>query len=513
MRVVTAAQMVEAEQRTIAAGVPAVALMESAGRHVADIAFAMLEHGGPVAIVCGVGNNAGDGFVAARYLTNRGVPVTLILTRYLESLSPYLRALATPLIELQIPIVLLDGTQESIDRCRQVLGESELVVDALLGTGAQGAPRGAVRLAVECIAATKAKVLAVDLPTGVDADTGRVYGPTVTADTTVVMCAPKLGHLLPPGRERCGRLMVVDVGVPQAYVDALSTCEWIRPEDVGTWFPPRPEGSHKGTFGRVMVIAGSRNMPGAATLAVQGALRSGAGVCSWAGPASIMPIVAVRSPEATVYPLAEEDGAVSPEAVEYALRLAEGRAVALGPGMGVGATQGRFIHQLLAQVHSPLVVDADALTHLAQVGSWSEPPLAPRVLTPHPKEMARLLGEPVDAVLADRARAAREAAQRYQAVVVLKGMPTLVARPDGALRMCPVGNPVLSVGGSGDVLTGVIAGLLAQGLDGFTAATLGVAWHGEAADLLAADGEDASHTAGDLLERIPSARARLMRRR
>lgn len=512
MWVVTAEQMVQAERRTVAAGIPAAALMESAGRHVADTALGMLGRGGKVTILCGPGNNAGDGLVAARYLLNRGVRVTLLLTRPVDRLPEALQRLAAPLGAMGAALLEVEAAEAPPERLRALVRESDLVIDALLGTGARGAPRGAVRTAV-LLCAEAPKVLAVDLPTGVDADTGRVADAAVRADVTVVMSAPKPGHLLWPGRGHCGELVVADVGIPQAYIAEVASARWVRPPDAGRLLPARPVDAHKGTFGKVLVVAGSYRMPGAAVLALRAALHSGAGLCSWAGPRSVLPIAAACAPEATFYPLAEADGALEPAAAEEALALSEGRAVAVGPGLGAGEPQAAFVAAFLSRLRSPVVVDADALTHLGRLGRWPGPEGSPAVLTPHPRELARLLGTTAEEVLADRMGAAREAAARYGAVVLAKGVPTLVATPGGDVSICPAGNPVLAVGGSGDVLTGLIAGLLAQGLPPAEAAVLGAMWHGAAADLLAAGGEDAGHTASELVGMLAKARARLLAQR
>lgn len=510
MHVLTAAQMREAEQMTFTSGIPAEALMEVAGKSVAEAAREMLQPGGRVAVVCGAGNNGGDGFVAARYLLNQGMAVSVILTRAPEGLSGYAGQVLAPLADLGANVQLLTNDAGSVAEVRRLLHHSDVIIDALLGTGAEGPLRGAVQLAAGLIRAAERPVIAVDIPTGVASDSGAVVEDAVRAEVTVAMGAPKLGHLLLPGRLYCGRLVVADVGIPYRYVQAVSQAEWIQPETAGAWFPPRPVASHKGTFGSVLVVAGSYNMPGAAVLTVQAALRSGAGLVSWAGPESVWNAVSAHAPEATLFPLAEQDGMLSSGAVDAAAALLEGRrAVAVGPGLGLSKAVEEFVADLLSRTHVPAVVDADALTHLARIGGWPKDHETPRVLTPHPKEMARLLHTTVEDVQADRMGAVREAAQRYRSTVLLKGFPTLVADPSGYAGIVPAGNPVLSVGGTGDVLTGLIAGLLAQGVTPWRAACLGALWHGSAGDLLAKDGHDAAHTAGELVARLAAARAAL----
>lgn len=505
MFVVTSDQMRRAEEAVFAHGVPEAALMESAGRHVADCVWQLSGLGATVAVVCGVGHNGGDGLVAARYLANRGLNVQVVLSRPVEKLSPLLQALHAPLPAMEVPVVSLE---EAIEQ--GLLSKADWIVDALLGTGSSGPPRGAILRAVQEIQRASKPVVAVDLPTGVDADTGAVYTPCLQAEATVVMSAPKIGHLVEPGAACCGQLYVVDVGIPQVYLAQEAQASWIQPQEAARLFPSRPVHSHKGTFGKLLVIAGSYTMPGAAVLAVQAGLRSGVGLCSWAGPEAVCAPVAAGAPEATLFPLPGNAEILTEEAVSSALVAAEGRAVAIGPGIGLDERSERFVAQFLSQVKSPVVVDADALTHLANIGAWPGPKASLRILTPHPKEMARLLGTDIVDVLRDPLAAVREAALRYDAVVLLKGVPTLVAAPDGYVHVCRVGNPVLAVGGSGDVLTGIIGGLVAQGLSGAEAAILGAVWHGEAADLLAVGGEDAGHTAGELVGKLARARAKLL---
>lgn len=513
MMVVTTDQMYKAERQAMDAGISEAALLESAGRHVADIAADRVPRHGRVTILCGVGHNAGDGFVAARYLANRDLNVHLVLTRPIEQLSPTLQSLVAPLPSMGVKVVTLGDDESATERCRAILVESHLVIDALLGTGAKGEPRGAIRAAVNLVHALRSQVLAVDIPTGVDADSGKVSGASIRASATVVMSAPKPGHLLMPAAERCGDLLVVDVGIPRQLIEQVSQAKWVRPADVVPWFPARPIDSHKGTFGKILVIAGSRTMPGAAVLAVQAGLRSGAGLCSWAGPESLWSTIAAHAPEATVFSLPDRDGVLCSEAVAPALAAATDRCVALGPGMGLSHDAGAFVDEFLKAYPGPVVVDADGLTHLASLGSWPGEPRGSRVLTPHPKELARLLDVPLSGVLTDRMHAVRRAAKRYQAVVLLKGYPTLIANPEGQLFFCPVGNPVLAVGGSGDVLTGLIAGLLAQGMTPFEAAALGAVWHGTAGDLLAHHGENAAHTAVELVAKLAPARVQLLSQR
>lgn len=510
MWVTTGAQMAAVDRRAIDAGIAEAALLESAGRETARVAVEVAPPKGPIVVLCGPGNNGGDGLVAARTLSNWGWDVTVGLASPRARLGDVRGRLYDVLHQMGVRCIPLGDDPKGWDLLPAAMDRSALVIDALLGTGSKGEPTGTVRRALELLHAAGRPVLAVDLPSGVDADSGKVASCAVTAVATIAFAAPKPGHLLLPGRAHCGRLVIADIGIPHGFVAAESRMTWMQPDLARRLFPRRRLDAHKGTFGRAVIIAGSALMPGAATLSLRAALRSGAGLVTWAGPASILGIVAGYAAEATFAPLPERDGKLSESAVEAVAAEVQGASAALlGPGLGLGDEPFALVRGVLARIDRPTVVDADALTHLARVG-YSPQGASQLVLTPHAGEMARLLGTSVAEVADDRLLAVLRAAQQYEAVVLLKGSPTLIACPSGRLAFSTAGNPVLATGGSGDVLAGLIAGLLAQGVLPFDAAALGAYWHGTAADKMAADGEDAGHTAGDLLVHLPGARARLL---
>lgn len=517
MQVVTAQRMAMAETLAIQNGIAEEALIESAGRHVADTVHNVLrQHAGRrVVILCGPGKNGVDGFVAARYLHNRGYAVTYVLTHPIQSCH----ALGQPLhkVLLAMGVSSIDLSEENEDvwqQCVVALSECDVLVDALIGLGLNGPLRGNIARLVQHVhsnAADKFSV-AVDIPTGVYSDSAHVTSHALSADVTVVMTTVQPGHLLLPGHNHCGRLEICDVGVPSIFIDNVSHMAWCSMSEVAKRFPERPVDAHKGTFGHVLCVSGSVAMPGAATLALQACLRSGAGLCSWSGPQSLHAIIAGYSPDVMLYPLPEEDGYVREDGVPFVLhQMQKCDVLAIGPGLGRNDQVRQFVRSVLQSVHAPIVADADALYHLAHLGHWPHDEATVRIVTPHPKELARLIDTDVKAVLNNRVDAARQAARQYGAVVVSKGYPTLVAQPDGYVVVCHAGNPVLSVGGSGDVLTGLIAGLLAQGISAADAALVAVHWHGFAADRLARHGRNAGYTASELVEELVHARAHMRR--
>lgn len=507
-------EMAAIDRQTIERGITEAALLESAGRCVANAASRLLHRSGRVVVVCGPGNNGGDGLVAARYLANAGFQVEVFLTHSADQLSSLGAALTKVLQDDGIAVSSdlsegqLHGFAASVARC-------DLVIDALLGIGSRGEPRGAVSLAVQGLQGIRAPILAVDLPTGIDADTGQVRRLFVKAQATIALGAPKLGHFLLPGRLHCGKLTVADIGIPQSIIRSGTQMSWVDQKTAAAWLPPRPLDSHKGTFGKVLVIAGSETMPGAAVLALRGAIGSGAGLVRWAGPASAHALVASHVIECTFAPQTDRDGALAADAAgELASVTSDCDAVILGPGLSLAAGVQACVERLVREVNVPMVIDADGLTHLASVADRMEgrEPRYPaaRILTPHPGEMARLLGCDVEAVRCDPVGMAKEAAKRYAAITLLKGVPSVVADPNGEVALITAGNPVLATGGTGDVLVGIIGGLLAQGVVPWRAAGLAAYWHGKAAERMAVAGEDAGHPAGNLPAYLASARAEIL---
>jgi NAD(P)H-hydrate epimerase len=390
------------------------------------------------------------------------------------------------------------------------LANAAVVIDALLGTGVTGPVTGELG---EMITRTNAirggrKVIAVDLPTGVDADTGLIHGPAISAEVTVTMGALKPCLVLFPGTQQAGRLVVADIGIPpEVFEYRPSLAQVPTKQQAATWLPRRPATAHKRSVGWMMAIAGSFGMTGAASMACTAAYRSGAGLVRLALPSSLVPALNATLTEVVCRPLPETArGTLSYKAV--ALLLAEAsevQAALIGPGLSRNAATQLAIRRLVACWPGPLVVDADALTAMAGADELLAQRTAPTIITPHPGEMSRLMGEPVAELEANRIVTAQRAAKRFNAITVYKGTPTIIAAPSGEIYVNPTGNAGLAVAGTGDVLAGSITALLAQGIPSLQAATLGAYLGGHAADMIAAEMDYRGMTALDLIEMIPYA--------
>ncbi|HEY7747013.1 MAG TPA: NAD(P)H-hydrate dehydratase, partial [Desulfuromonadales bacterium] len=466
---------------------------------------------GPVLILAGKGNNGGDGYVIARHLLGRGWRVrTVVLTdeaRVSGDAAINLRALQSSAGELAFAPD--DGR---LSRALRENRDTRLVVDALFGTGLTSEVAGHYATAVDWVNAAGLPVLAVDIPSGIDATSGRILGRAVRADLTVTFALPKLGHALHPGADLCGDLEVVDIGIPAPLLNkARDRHLLVDAAAAHPLLPARPATGHKGTFGHLLVVAGSTGKAGAAAMTAEGGLRSGAGLVTVACPASVQAALAIKLTEAMTEPLAEVDGALSLQALAALQQFSEGKsALALGPGLGQHEETFALVRRLLRESPLPLVLDADGLNAVAEHPALlRERPPGSTVLTPHPGEMARLTGKSVAEVEADRVDVARKFARRHRVVLVLKGARTVTALPDGRVRLNGSGNPGLASGGMGDVLTGLIGGLLAQGLSPADAAVLGVYLHGRAADRLQKIMGNAGMIAGDLLRELPATRKEL----
>ena len=503
MRVLDAAQMREADRRTIEEiGIPSIVLMEHAGQRVVEAMASAFDDLGQrrVAVLCGRGNNGGDGFVVARLLRGRGVDPTVFVLGAPDAVRGDARTNLDILGRLGVRVLPVpDGAAWA--RHGPDLARHDLIVDAMFGTGLGRPLGGMLQAVVDDVNAAPAPIVSIDMPSGLSADSHRPPGPAVQAAVTVALGAPKIPLVLPPADTRAGELVVADIGIPADIIDEAGgpRLELLTPAGVRRLVPRRPAGAHKGDFGHVLIVAGSRGKTGAARLAGIGALRSGAGLVTVATPASCLPTVAAGAPEYMTLPLAETAGGlVSGEALEAVLD-ARCDAMAVGPGLGTGAGTTRLVHGLLERARVPLVLDADALNVCADAPSrFDRQGGADVILTPHPGEMARLCGRSAADVQADRLGTARRFATERRAHVVLKGARTLVAGPDGAVYVNRTGNPGMASGGTGDVLAGVVAAWLVQLGDASAACCAGVHLHGLAGDLAAGSSGEAALTASDL---------------
>lgn len=510
MRILNTAQMREAERRTIAdIGIPARVLMENAGRQVAaaiESAFdelALMR----VSILCGRGSNGGDGFVVARVLVERGIDVHVYLFGTASELAG--DALANHEVLQAIGV----GVVEIPDAATwELLGTavlaSDLVVDALFGTGFREPLSGLAEAVVADVNASSRAVVSIDLPSGLSADHPNVDGPAIEATLTVTLGAPKLPLILPPAEHHAGSLLVADIGIPSRVVEQVDgpQLEMLTRTSMAALIERRRADSHKGTYGRVLVVAGSMGHTGAAVLAAKAALRSGAGLVTVAVPASCLPIVAAGGAEFMTLALPETaEGTVSAEALAPVLAF-RADVIAVGPGLGGGAGVAAFVHALVERSGVPLILDADALNALVdRTATLSGREDVPIIMTPHPGEMARLLGSSVERVQRDRLGVALDFARTHRVHVVLKGHRTIVASPDGNAGVNMSGNPGMATAGSGDVLTGVIAGWYAQLRDPVKASRLAVYLHGAAGDLAQTDRDQTALIAGDIVAHLGDA--------
>ncbi len=509
-KILTVDEMRSIEKQADAAGFSYAQMMEHAGRSVAR----WIEHvcgmvrGLRAVVVCGVGNNGGDGLVTAYWLAQAGAEVKVFLLKARPSSDEN----ASRLANAGVTLTVLRDEQAHTDLERG-LRDADIVIDALLGTGTSLPLKdplpsllGRMNLVLKA-SVRRPMVVAIDCPSGVDCDSGQAAAETLQADLTVTLAAAKTGLLRFPAAEYTGRLVVGDIGLPAGFAPLDSApLQMADPALVGPWLPARPRSAHKGTFGRVVVVAGSINYPGAAVLSAEGAYRVGAGLVTLATPAAVQGLLVPRLPEATWLILPDETGVLSEQASEMLAReMGEAQAMVVGPGIGTERTTAAFMHRLLgvedagrptrigfdANQHvstatrtwPPMVVDADGLRHLARVDKWWAHLPSGSVITPHPGEMAALTGLTKEKIQEDRTGLAQRSAHDWGVVVVLKGAFTVVASPEGQAAVLPFATAALAHAGSGDVLSGAIAGLMAQGVPAWRAAVLGAYLHGRAGEL------------------------------
>lgn len=551
MKLVTTAEMQALEQAANAKGLSFATMMENAGRAVAlAIREEIPTTSASVLVLVGPGNNGGDGLVAAHYLAEWGYPVTVYIWKRAQEQDANLERVQRPGIEL-----LRATDDEGFQRLTELARTCDILVDALLGTGITGELRGTLKDLLRAVQGAFAArqtedrvfqrpshpgpgfysegperpfVVAVDVPTGLNSDSGEADEATLVADLTVTFAYPKRGHYLFPGANYVGDLWVADIGIDPKLAENISL-QVATPQEIARKLPARPADAHKGTFGKALIIGGSGNYVGAPCMAAEAAYRSGAGLVTLGVPEQIYPMVASKLTEATFLVLPDDTGVLVPSALNVlASHLSDYDAVLVGPGLGTEPITGELVYSLLgaskramrtvgfgvggpAEGKKPLlqlpasVIDADALNLLAGQDKWWEylPPNS--VLTPHPGEMSRLIKRDVATIQANRVETAREAAQQWGCVVVLKGAFTVVAAPDGQVVVIPFANSVLATAGTGDVLAGAIVGLLAQGVSAFDAAVCAAYLHGLAGELASQDIGQVGALAGEIAALLPMA--------
>lgn len=508
MKVVTAEIMQRLDRRTIEeAGIPGIVLMENAGRgavrEILKSYPAILK--GKVVVIAGRGNNGGDGFVIARYLMNRGVSVKLFLLAAQEEVKGDAKT------NLDIVLKMKASLNEIKDlntwKARMVdLERFDLIVDAIFGTGLKSEIKGLAREVIGDLNRLKTPKVAVDLPSGLNANTGEVLGACVRADLTITFALPKRGLLIYPGADFTGRLRVVDISIPSYLLEEETISDHVlRFESLSQSFKGREPNAHKGDYGHVLIIAGSKGKTGAAALACQAAARVGAGLVTLGIPESLNDIMEKKLTEVMTEPLAEaEPGFLGIDSFDTIERLIKGKKVmALGPGISTREDTVRLVHKIMEESKIPLVVDADGINALTIDLELLKRVKVPVVLTPHPGEMARLVDVSSKEIQKDRITVARDFAQNYGCYLVLKGARSLIAEPDGTISINLTGNAGMASGGMGDVLTGMIPGFISQGYDIPTSAKLAVFMHGLLGDLVAIERGPIGLIAGDLVSEIP----------
>jgi len=508
MILVTANEMQAMDRQTIEDfGLPGMVLMENAGRGATRFLleqFSDIENK-KVGVIAGRGNNGGDGFVIARCLKQKGIRVQVYLLAETDRVRGDALANLKLLKPLEVPVVEIPD-EASFSKIKSEMNGLDLWIDAILGTGLNSDVKGYFKTIIDYINRLNKPVLAVDMPSGLNSDTGQPCGTCICATATATFAFAKTGHMLYPGAGYIGNLKIVDIGIPPHIAAAVGPSHFlITAQLIRSHLMPRPADAHKGTTGHLLVVAGSTGKTGAAAMTSMSALRTGAGLVTLGVAESLNAALEGRMLEAMTVPLPESDSGILGESAFNAIQkeLSGKRCLAIGPGLGQAAETKKLTRKIIRQSEIPVVVDADGLNNLAGEVKLFNKAKAPIILTPHPGEMARLLDTRVRIVQQNRIKCTREFSVRHNVHVVLKGAGTIIAHPDGRVYINPTGNAGMASGGMGDVLTGVIAGLIVQGLTPEAACHAGVYLHGAAADSLAEAMGPYGYLASDVMRAIP----------
>jgi hydroxyethylthiazole kinase-like uncharacterized protein yjeF len=492
--------------------IPGIVLMENAGREVAQAVKRAWETADytcnpSVALFCAKGNNGGDGFVAARHLVNFGFDVAVFLLANPDDIKGDSAINFNIIRNMGLNIKVIENDEDMAEAAHYCKG-AFAIVDALFGTGLRGEIKGIAQKAIELINSLNTYVLAVDIPSGISGENGKVLGTAVKAKETITMQLPKTGLLLYPGASYVGKLTIADIGIDKRMLrDFKPDAELTERHQVANFFKTYSPDTHKGTFGKLLILAGSQGMTGAASLSSLSAIRSGAGLVTLGIPKSLNEIMEVKLTEVMTKPLPEtKNRSFSLNALDKALEFASKcDAIAIGPGISADKETQEFTRKFIVNCDIPIVIDADGLNAIAEDVEVLKKAGGPVVITPHPGEMARLLSTTTTQVQRDRLNIAKSASEKLMCTVLLKGARTLIATPDGKLWINPTGNPGMSTGGSGDVLTGMISAFLARGMSCENAAVAGAYIHGMAGDLAAYEKGETSMIASDIIDFIPKA--------
>jgi len=509
MKVVTSQQMREIDRKAIEENnLSGLILMENAGLRI----FQSLKNIYPglrlkkVIVFAGSGNNGGDGFVVARHLYNYGVKVKVFL------LAPFNKTKGEAGENLntinKMGVELIETETTKLEEIQEAIQNSDLIIDAILGTGLQGKVTGLKAKVIDLINITNKEVVAIDVPSGLNADSGKIEGPCIKATHTITLALPKIGLLLFPGASYAGKVTVEDIGIPSYLLknNKIKT-NMVTKEIVKSLLPFRSNYSHKGSFGKVLILAGSVGMTGAAYLASEAAMRSGAGIVVLGIPRSLNPIMEVKLTEVITLPLSEtEKQSLGEEAEETISKLMKNYSVlGIGPGISRQAETQRLVRKVIEKSNIPLVIDADAIYALSEDTSILKKTKTPLVITPHPGEIAKLINKDIDYILNNQLDITREIAKEFGIVVILKGARTIIANKEGEVYINVGDNSGMATGGAGDVLTGIICSLIAQGADNFSAAIAGVYIHSLAGNLARDIKGERGMIAGDILSQVPKA--------
>jgi hydroxyethylthiazole kinase-like uncharacterized protein yjeF len=519
MILVTAAEMQEMDRQAIEThGIPGLELMENAGRSAADVLldqFAGTIKTG-VGIICGKGNNGGDGFVIARYLAVRRIDVKVYLLAKATKVKGDAAANLKRLAALKVPVIEIPD-EDSFLKIKSDFRRFDLLVDAIFGTGLTSDVRGFFKTVINFINTLNRSgipVFAVDIPSGLNSDTGQPCGTCIRAQATATFALAKIGHYTYPGVDYTGKLEIIDIGIPAPVVEAVGPKQYLlSAEHIRAVFPQRSADTHKGRTGHLLVVAGSTGKTGAAAMTAVSAMRAGAGLVTLGIAESLNPIVETQILEVMTTPLPEcKYGILADIAIKDITKLADGKScLAIGPGIGQATETRSLVEKIISQIDAPMVIDADGLNNIAGRTQLLKKRKAPTVLTPHPGEMARLIETSPAWVQQNRIVCARDFAMNFGVHLVLKGAATVIAHPDGTVYVNPTGNAGMASGGMGDVLTGVIAGFITQGFAPEAAAHAAVYLHGAAGDTLAQTIGPIGYLAGEVMNTIPREIKKLLR--
>ncbi|WP_457755234.1 NAD(P)H-hydrate dehydratase [Thermovibrio ammonificans] len=513
MRLLTAKEMAQIDAETInTLGVPGVVLMENAARGVTEVIYREVK-GTSAVVVCGKGNNGGDGLAVARNLYNLGYDVEVILTAPVEELKGDARVNGEILSRLPVPIHVVREESQLLE-VYSLLKEADFVVDALFGTGLSKPLSGFYAELVDVVNRAAKEVVSVDIPSGISADTGQIIGPHVKADYTVTFAFPKIAHVMPPACDYVGKLFIVDISIPEDIPFFLGPERYLLTlDEVAFTYPLREVMDHKYTFGHLLVVGGSKGKTGAPSMAADAALRAGVGLSTVMVPESLNGVFEVKLTEVMSLPVDDGGrGIFAVESLDEALKLVRNgkfSAVVVGPGLGSDPSTFEFAREFIKECNLPMVIDADGLNALAEDTSPLKLKETPVVITPHVGEFVRLSGVPKEEVLKEPWRHALEFARSHRVVVVLKSGRTVVATPEGQVFVNVIGNPGMATAGTGDVLAGVIGALLAMGIDAEDAAKFGVFLHSLAGDIAAKRLTQEGMKATDLITFLPEAIKRI----